>query len=130
MEIKIETLPPKIDSESVTILKQLNRASRVLGQLKGEVSKIPNSQILLDTLTLQEAKDSNEIENIVTTDDEMYQASIDETVASVTAKEALNYSKAIKLGLEIVRNKSLLTVNDIKRIQELISPNQIGRAHV
>jgi len=123
MEIKIETLPPKIDSESVTILKQLNRASRALGQLKGEVSKIPNSQILLDTLTLQEAKDSNEIENIVTTDDEMYQASIDETVASVTAKEALNYSKAIKLGLEIVRNKSLLTVNDIKRIQELISPN-------
>lgn len=122
-EIKIETLPPKIDAESVTILKQLNRASRALGQLKGEVSKIPNSQILLDTLTLQEAKDSNEIENIVTTDDEMYQASIDETVASVTAKEALNYSKAIKLGLEIVRNKSLLTVNDIKRIQELISPN-------
>lgn len=59
MEIKIEALPPKIDSESVTILKQLNRASRALGQLKGEVSKIPNSQILLDTLTLQEAKDSN-----------------------------------------------------------------------
>src|SRR5690554_741310 len=122
-EIKIQNLPPDVDSESVTILKQLNRASRALGQLKGEVSKIPNSQILLDTLTLQEAKDSNEIENIVTTDDEMYQASIDETVASVTAKEALNYSKAIKLGLEIVRNKSLLTVNDIKRIQELISPN-------
>lgn len=123
MEIKIEALPPKIDSESVIILKQLNRASRALGQLKGEVSKIPNSQILLDTLTLQEAKDSNEIENIVTTDDEMYQASIDETVASVTAKEALNYSKAIKLGLENVRIKGLLTVNDIKHIQELISPN-------
>lgn len=122
-EIKIEILPPKVDSESVAILKQLNKASRALGQLKGEVSKIPNSQILLDTLTLQEAKDSNEIENIVTTDDEMYQASIDETVASVTAKEALNYSNAIKLGLEIVRNKGLLTVNDIKRIQQIISPN-------
>ena len=122
-EIKIEILPPKVDSESVAILKQLNKASRALGQLKGEVSKIPNSQILLDTLTLQEAKDSNEIENIVTTDDEMYQASIDETVTSVTAKEALNYSNAIKLGLEIVRNKGLLTVNDIKRIQQIISPN-------
>lgn len=122
-EIKIEILPPKVDSESVAILKQLNKASRALGQLKGEVSKIPNSQILLDTLTLQEAKDSNEIENIVTTDDEIYQASIDETVASVTAKEALNYSHAIKLGLDIVRNKGLLTVNDIKRIQQIISPN-------
>ena len=122
-EIKIQNLPPSVDCESVTILKQLNRASRALGQLKGEVSKIPNSQILLDTLTLQEAKDSNEIENIVTTDDEMYQASIDETVASVTAKEALNYSNAIKLGLDIVRNKGLLTINDISRIQQIISPN-------
>ncbi|MCO5232526.1 MAG: Fic family protein [Chitinophagales bacterium] len=122
-EIKIQNLPPRIDCESVAILKQLNKASRALGQLKGEVSKIPNSQILLDTLTLQEAKDSNEIENIVTTDDEMYQASIDETVASVTAKEALNYSKAIKLGLDIVRTKGLLTINDISKIQHIISPN-------
>ncbi len=122
-EIKIQNLPPSIDCESVAILKQLNKASRALGQLKGEVSKIPNSQILLDTLTLQEAKDSNEIENIVTTDDEIYQASIDETVASVTAKEALNYSNAIKLGLDIVRNKGLLTINDISRIQHIISPN-------
>lgn len=88
-EIKIHNLPPSVDCDSVAILKQLNRSSRALGQLKGEVSKIPNSQILLDTLTLQAAKDSNEIENIVTTDDEMYQASIDETVASVTAKEPL-----------------------------------------
>ncbi len=119
----IEPLPPRVDCESVAILKQLNKASRALGQLKGEVSKIPNSQILLDTLTLQEAKDSNEIENIVTTDDEMYQASIDETIASVTAKEALNYSSAIKLGLDIVRNTRLLTTNDISRIQHIISPN-------
>ncbi len=122
-EIKIQNLPPSVDCESVAILKQLNKASRALGQLKGEVSKIPNSQILLDTLILQEAKDSNEIENIVTTDDEIYQASIDETVASVTAKEALNYSNAIKLGLDIVRNKGLLTINDISRIQHIISPN-------
>jgi Fic family protein len=122
-ELTVAPLPPGIDTESVAILKQLNKASRALGQLKGEVSKIPNSQILLDTLTLQEAKDSNEIENIVTTDDEMYQASIDETVASVTAKEALNYAQEIRLGLDIVRDKGLLTTNDIQRIQKLISPN-------
>lgn len=122
-EIQILPLPPAADCESVAILRQLNKASRALGQLKGEVSKIPNSQILLDTLTLQEAKDSNEIENIVTTDDEMYQASVDETVASITAKEALNYASAIKLGLNMVRSKGLLTTNDIKKIQEIISPN-------
>lgn len=122
-EIKIFPLPPGHDCETVPILKILAKASRALGQLKGEVSKIPNSQILLDTLTLQEAKDSNEIENIVTTDDEMYQASIDETVATVTAKEALNYSNAIKLGLQIIQTKGLLTVNDIQKIQALIAPN-------
>lgn len=122
-EFDIHPLPPQADCESVDILKQLAKASFALGQLKGEVSKIPNSQILLDTLTLQEAKDSNEIENIVTTDDEVYQASIDDTVASVTAKEALNYGAAIKLGLEIVRTKGILTINDISRIQHLISPN-------
>ena len=121
--ITIHPLPPQFDCETVAILKSLTRASRALGQLKGEISKIPNSQILIDTLTLQEAKDSNEIENIVTTDDEMYKASIDETIASVTAKEALNYANAIKYGLDIVKSKGLITTNDIKKIQHLIAPN-------
>lgn len=122
-QIIIEPLPPSINCESVGILKQLNKASRALGQLKGEISKIPNSQILIDTLILQEAKDSNEVENIITTDDEMYKASIDDTIASVTAKEAVNYAKAIKFGLEIVKSKEMLTVNDIQKIQSIISPN-------
>ncbi len=87
-ETTIHPLPPQFDCETVGILKSLTGASRALGQLKGEISKIPNSQILIDTLTLQEAKDSNEIENIVTTDDEMYKATIDKTLATVTAWEA------------------------------------------
>ncbi len=122
-KIEIALLPPNVDCESVKILKQLNRASRALGQLKGEISKIPHSQILIETLTLEEAKDSNEIENIVTTHDEIYQASIDETISSFTAKEAINYSNAIKFGLEIIRAKKILTINDIKKIQHIISPN-------
>lgn len=120
---KVQILPPASDCESVAILRQLNKASRALGQLKGETTKIPNTQILLETLTLQEAKDSNEIENIVTTDDEIYQANIDEALASVTAKEAINYSKAVKLGFKIVRDKGFLTINDIVAIQRIISPN-------
>lgn len=71
-ELVVDNLPPSVDCETVAILKALNKASRALGELKGEVSKIPNSQILIDTIGLQEAKDSNEIENIVTTDDELY----------------------------------------------------------
>lgn len=120
---QLHPLPPNADCETIAILKILNKASRALGQLKGEVSKIPNSQILIDTLILQEAKDSNEIENIVTTDDEIYQAAIDEKIASFTAKEAVNYAKAIKKGWEIVRDKGLLSVNDIKKVQAIIAPN-------
>ena len=76
-EIQIPFLPPKVQIETVAVLKNLNAASRALAQLKGEVKKIPNSQILIDTISLQEAKDSNEVENIVTTDDELYQAAIE-----------------------------------------------------
>ncbi|NAS31704.1 Fic family protein [Flavobacteriaceae bacterium R38] len=119
----LQILPPLIDCETVTILKSLNKASRALGELKGETSKIPNSQILIDTLILQEAKDSNEIENIVTTDDEIYQAAIDETISSIAAKETLKYSEALKKGLKIIQQKGILTNNDIIKIQSIISPN-------
>lgn len=119
----LKPLPPNENCESVLILKTLAKASRALGQLKGEVSKIPNSQILIDTLSLQEAKDSNEIENIVTTEDEIYQATIDEVSASITAKEAVNYAKALKMGLNIIKETGLLTTNDLIKIQEIIAPN-------
>lgn len=122
-EFNLLPLPPKADCETVGILNALAKASRTLGQLKGEITKIPNSQILIDTLILQEAKDSNEIENIVTTDDEIYQAAIDETIATITAKESINYGKAIKEGFRIVQENGILTINDIRNIQSIISPN-------
>lgn len=109
--------------KQLKILKSLAKASRALGELKGEVKKIPNSQILIDTLSLQEAKDSNEIENIVTTDDELYQAAVDEEITSVAAKEAKNYADTLKLGFGIIRDKGLLTTNDIIKIQQKIAPN-------
>ena len=122
-ETIVNELPPNIDCETVGILKALNKASRVLGELKGEISKIPNSRILIDTLALQEAKDSNEIENIVTTDDELYQASIDDSIASKAAKEALNYARALQLGISKLARNGLLTANDIIEVQSIIAPN-------
>lgn len=119
----VQPLPPSVNLETVAILKALNKASRALGELKGELSKIPNAQILIDTLVLQEAKDSNAIENIVTTGDEMYQASIDEKVSSDTAREALNYGSALKEGFRIVQEKGVLINTDIQKIQALVSPN-------
>lgn len=119
----LKELPPKADCETVAILKALNKASRALGELKGELSKIPNSSILIDTIGLQEAKDSNEVENIVTTDDELYKASVDEVISSPSAKESQSYTEALKLGLDIIKEKGILTVNDISKIQEIVSPN-------
>ena len=116
-------LPPQVDVESIKILKALNIASRALGELRGEIKKIPNSQILIDTISLQEAKDSNEVENIVTTDDELYQAAIENENVSQAAKEVQNYAKALKLGFQIIKEKAIITINDIKRIQEIVSPN-------
>jgi Fic family protein len=122
-DIIITSLPPSYDVENVKILKALNAASRVLGELRGEIKKIPNSQILIDTISLQEAKDSNEVENIVTTDDELYQSSVEFDNVSQAAKEAQNYARALKLGFSIIKEKGILTINDIKKIQEIVSPN-------
>jgi Fic family protein len=119
----ISPLPPIYEVESLKILKALNTASRALGELRGEIKKIPNSQILIDTISLQEAKDSNEIENIVTTDDELYQSTVAFEEVSQAAKEAQNYAKALKLGFSIIKEKGILTINDIKKIQKIVSPN-------
>lgn len=121
--VKIDPLPPTKNCETIEILKALNKASRALGELKGEVKKIPNSQILIDTLSLQEAKDSNEIENIVTTDDELYQASVDIKISSIAAKEAKNYADALKLGYITIKEKGIFTINDIIKIQRKVAPN-------
>lgn len=122
-EFEMDMLPPKYEVENLKILKALNNTSRALGELKGEIKKIPNSQILIDTISLQEAKDSNEVENIVTTDDELYQAAIDTKNIPQAAKEAQNYASALKLGYAIINEKGILTLNDIKKVQQLVSPN-------
>jgi Fic family protein len=120
---KVQQLPISFDFETKKILKSLNRASRALGELKGDIKKIPNSEILLDTLALQEAKDSSEIENIITTDDEMYQAMVDDEVLNLNAKEVKNYAFALKTGYNSIQKKGIITINDIIKIQEIVSPN-------
>ena len=68
-QYSIPTLPLPYDLETKEVLKQLTRSHRKLAELKGLALTIPNERILISTLTLQEAKDSSEVENIVTTQD-------------------------------------------------------------
>ena len=123
----IPTLPLELDLESKSILRQANRANRALAELKGIAWTIPNENILISTLTLQEAKESSAIENIVTTHDDLYKADInlDRYVAAPT-KEVLRYREALRLGLQLVRKDKLLTNSGIKQIQMHLEGNRAG----
>lgn len=124
----IPTLPLPFDLETREVLKQLNRANRKLAELKGVAQTIPNERILISSLTLQEAKDSSEVENIVTTQDDLYRAGLDFNyqIINPAAKEVLFYREAINEGFRMVRNKNILTLNDIKRVQQILEQNSAG----
>jgi len=83
------------------IYKALNRASRKFGELNGFIKNIPNHDILINSLVLQEAKDSSAIENIITTHDELFLAQIDETKIAQSAKEVINYEIALKKAIRL-----------------------------
>lgn len=123
---KIQKLPLKQDVETTPVLLALNKASRALAELKGEAKTIPNENILINTLALQEAKDSSAIENIVTTKDELFLSNISIEVNNTAAKEVQNYSKALKRGFELVKKHQLLTSNHIIEIQAELEPNKTG----
>lgn len=125
----IPTLPLSCDLETKEILKQLNQANRRLAELKGVALTIPNENILISTLTLQEAKDSSEVENIVTTQDDLYRgaaASLSELAVNAATKEVLNYREALEHGFRLVRSKGVLTSSVIKEIQKILEHNSAG----
>jgi cell filamentation protein, protein adenylyltransferase len=125
-EFKLPLLSPNIELETPKILKQLAKAHRYLAELKGTAKTIPNESILIDTLTLQEAKDSSEIENIVTTHDDLYKENIFIESKSTAAKEVYNYARGLKLGFQIVRKERLLLNKHILTIQEELLESNAG----
>src|SRR5450631_2241475 len=89
-------LPSSVNLETPAVLRQLTRAHRQLAELKGAAGTIPNETILIDTLGLQEAKDSSAIENIITTDDELFQSDFVSSIfPSASAKEVHHYANAL-----------------------------------
>jgi Fic family protein len=98
--------------ESIEVLKALAAANRSLAELKGRAAAIPNQGILIDTLALQEAKASSEIENIVTTQDELFQAELfPEGPESPAAKEVALYRDALKFGFGKLQETGGLITN-------------------
>jgi Fic family protein len=120
-------LPPAKDVETKAVLRRAIGASRALAELKGLGQTIPNQAMLMDSLVLQEAKASSEIENIITTNDALFKAFTTET-ASVDAatKEVLRYREAIWAGYEALQTRPLLTTNLFVAIVQKIKGNQAG----
>lgn len=128
-QYKIPNLPLPYDLETKAVLKQLNNANRRLAELKGVALTIPNENILISTLTLQEAKDSSEVENIVTTQDDLYQgaaASLSEYAITAAIKEVLNYREALEHGFRLVKERGVLTSSIIKDVQMVLERNSAG----
>jgi Fic family protein len=126
-EWKLKELPLTIDLETKRILKRLPLAHAALAELKGIASTIPNQNILINTLGLQEAKDSSAIENIITTHDDLYKSELNlESFKSLNAKEVQNYISALKKGFELISKSKLLTNRIILQIQEVLEDNKAG----
>jgi len=119
-------LPPPQELETIAILKQLSQSHRYLAELKGTSKTIPNESILINTLTLQEAKDSSEIENIITTHDDLYKENILIDTKKPASKEVYNYAQGLKLGFETVRKERLLLNKHILTVQKELLSNNAG----
>ena len=120
-------LPDLGDIETIPVLKQLARSHQALAELKGVAQGMPNQNILINTLSLQEAKDSSEIENIITTQDDLYRSDYQsQQFLSLAAKEVHHYANALREGYERVQQTRLLTSNDIQTIQGNIENNNAG----
>ena len=129
MPFSLEPLPVPgtLELETPAVLRLAARAHRALAELKGAAATIPNESILIDTLALQEAKDSSAIEDIVTTEDQLFQGDVlSGHFPSAAAKEVHHYAAALKIGLARVREQRFLRLADVLEIQAALEQNRAG----
>ena len=120
-------LPPAADLETKEVLKKSISAGRMLAELKGLGQTIPNQGILINSLTLQEAKASSEIENVITTNDALFKAFTASTSqVDPATKEVLRYREALWEGFTILKSKPFLTTNLLIRLVQSIKKNSVG----
>ena len=119
-------LPPSYNFDTVSILKHQASASRSLAELKGYADTLPNKNILINAILINEAKDSSAIENIITTHDELYQKMAKADFESPAAKEVIRYRAAVWRGYQLIMENRILTANMIVEIQSLIEENDAG----
>jgi Fic family protein len=120
-------LPPKADLESKEILKKAIKANKALAKLVGSGRQLPNQSILINSIGLQEAKLSSEIENILTTNDELYIAFASEGRSTdLNTKEVLHYQDALWEGFKFVNKREILTTNLFVKLYNIIKETDAG----
>jgi Fic family protein len=112
--------------ETAAVLKGVAKASRLLGELRGVASALPNKEVLINALALQEAKDSSAIENIVTTHDELFKANAVVDTISPAAKEVSLYAQGLRLGYQHVSDRRVLATSTVLDIQAVLEPSKAG----
>lgn len=119
--------PAGVVLETPAVLKRTIAAARALAELKGAGNIIPNQKILLTGILMQEARLSSEIENIVTTNDELYQAAADDllTHASPHTKEVLRYQQALWTGYQALSARPL-SANLFIELVDIIKGQSMG----
>ena len=121
-------LPPVVEVETKKILKQAIVSNKILAELKGRADEIPNQSMLVNAITLQEAKDSSEIENIVTTQDTLYKAfSSNISTTDAQTKEVLRYRQALWEGYTDLSKRPLSTNSFIQIVQTIKENNSAIR---
>lgn len=124
---ELPLLPPSVELESKAILKKTISASRALSEIKGAITNLPNPALFIDTINLQEAQASSAIENIVTTQDELFKSYLaDKIVTNPIVKEVLHYKEALWMALEQMDTKPLLTTNLFIDMVQIIKENKSG----
>lgn len=126
MDSLLKKLPLNINLETKKVLKQVNKTSRALGELKGVAKTMPNQNILINAIMINEAKTSSSIENIVTTHDEIYKAMVNPKNTTPEAKEVVDYRSAIWEGFNLIKESKVITKSTIIKIQEKIEHNNAG----
>lgn len=124
--------PPEEKVITIEVLKSLNSANKALAELKGLAKKLPNQAMLVNTIALREAKASTEIENIFTTDDELYKSlTLNNSELKGNAKEVLFYRQALWTGIRNLKEKKQIDIDglieiyrNIKQVNDGIRPPQ------
>ena len=124
---ELPLLPPNKVLETTKVLRKTIEASRALAQLNGMLTNLPNPTLFLDSIHLQEAKASSEIENIITTNDDLYKSLVaDKKFDNPATKEVISYKEALWNGLQEIEKRPFISTNLCVEIVQSIKKNTAG----